>query len=132
VISCRHVFRGRPCDLPSSGREPDALPSLFTVDLRFNAMGRHGRPVFAHRRPKDPVEFRPRRVSIRVNRHTMRLKIACREHAAHDVLEDMPLDGMEAVVIAQRIDKRDLRGVRPNFARVGSGRPCLRLWYTAQ
>ena len=45
----------------------------------------------------------------------MCLKIACREHAAHDVLEDMLLDGIEAMLFAQRIDKRDLRRVRPNL-----------------
>jgi hypothetical protein len=61
------------------------------------------------------VEFRPRRVSIHANRHTVRLKIAYREHAAHDVLKDMLLDGVEAVLFAQRIDKRDLGRVRPNL-----------------
>jgi hypothetical protein len=89
------------------------LPSLFAVDLRFNAIGCHGRSVFAHCRPKDPPKFRPRRVSIHVNRHTVRLKIACRERAPQDVLEDMLLDGIEAVLFAQRIDKRDLGRVRP-------------------
>jgi len=33
----------------------------------------------------------------------------------HDVLEDMLLDGIEAVLFAQRIDKRDLGRVRPNL-----------------
>jgi hypothetical protein len=34
----------------------------------------------------------------------MRLEIACREHAAHDVLEDMLLDGIEAVLFASLIN----------------------------
>src|SRR5580698_4824011 len=59
------------------------LSNLFAVDLRFDAVGCHGRSIFAHRRPKDPAEFRPRRVSIHMNRRAARLKIACREHAAH-------------------------------------------------
>ena len=61
------------------------------------------------------MEFLPSRVSIHVNRRGVRLKVACREHAAHHVLKDMLLDGIEAVLFAQRIDKRDLGRVRPNL-----------------
>jgi hypothetical protein len=45
---------------------------------------------------------------VPANRHPVRLKIAYREHGAHDVLTDVLLDGIEAVLFAQRIDKRDL------------------------
>jgi hypothetical protein len=78
----------------------EPLSSLFIVDLRFDALGSYGGSVFAHCRPKCPVEFRPRRISIHMNHHAVRLKIACREHAAHNVLKDMALDGIEAVLFA--------------------------------
>jgi hypothetical protein len=93
----------------------EPLSGLFAVDLRFDAMGRHGRSVFARRSSKDPVEFRPRRLSIHVNRHAVRFKIARREHAAHNVLKDMLLDGIEAALFAQWIDKRNLGRVRPDL-----------------
>ena len=45
----------------------------------------------------------------------MCLKNAGREHAAHYVLKDMLLDRFEALLLAQRIDKRNLGRVRPNL-----------------
>jgi hypothetical protein len=33
------------------------LASLFTVGLRFDPVGRYGGSVFAHCRPKEPVEL---------------------------------------------------------------------------
>jgi hypothetical protein len=77
------------------------LPGFSSVDLGFDAMRGHGRSVFPHRRMKNPVEFRPPRVAVHVDRYTVRLKIACREHAAHYVLKDLLLDGIEAVLLAQ-------------------------------
>jgi hypothetical protein len=74
-----------------------------------------GRSVFPHRRMKNPVEFRPPRVAAHVDLYTARLKIACREHAAHYVLKDLLLDGIEAVLLAQWIDERDLGRVRPDL-----------------
>src|ERR1700721_3843648 len=49
----------------------------------------------------------------------MRLKIACREHAAHYVLKDMMLDGIQSVLLAQWIDERDLGRVRPDLREQG-------------
>ena len=91
------------------------LPGFSAVDLSFDAMGGHGRSVFPHGRMKSPVEFRPPRVAAHMDRHPARLKIACREHAAHDVLKDLLLDGIEAVLLAQWIDERDLGRVRPDL-----------------
>jgi len=91
------------------------LSSSFAIDLRLDTMGGHGRSAFARCCPKDPVEFRPRRVSIHVNRRAACLKIARREHATHDVLKDMLLDGIESVLFTQWIDERDLGLMRPDF-----------------
>ena len=66
-------------------------------------------------RLKSPVEFRPPRVAAHVDLYTARLKIACREHAAHCVLKDLLLDGIEAVLLAQWIDERDLWRVGPDL-----------------
>lgn len=66
----------------------------------------HGRSVFPNRRMKDPVEFRPPRVATHVDLYIVRLKITCREHAAHYVLKDLPPDGIEAVL--RPVDERDL------------------------
>jgi len=52
---------------------------------------------------------------IHVNGHYVRLEIACREHAAHYVLKHLLLDGIEAVLLAQWIDERDLGRVRPDL-----------------
>ena len=81
------------------------LPRFSSVDLGLDAMRGHGRSVFPHRRMKNPVEFRPPRVAAHVDRYTARLKIACREHAAHYVLKDLLLDGIEAVLLTQWIDE---------------------------
>jgi len=91
------------------------LPRFSAVDLGFDAMRGHCRSVFPHRRMKTPVEFRPRRVAAHVDRYTVRLKIAGREHTAHYVLKDLLLDGIETVLLAQRIDERDIRRVRPDL-----------------
>jgi hypothetical protein len=52
------------------------LPGFSSVDLGLDAVGGHGRSVFPHRRMKSPVEFRPPRVAVHVDRYTVRLKIA--------------------------------------------------------
>ena len=52
------------------------------------------------------MEFRPRRLTVHVDRHTASLEITRREHTAHYVLKDMLLNSIEAVLFAERIDKR--------------------------
>ncbi len=81
------------------------LADFLTVDLGFHAACGYGGSVLARRRMKYPVEFRPGFIAPYVNRHVMRLKIACREHAAKYFSKDMLLDGIKAVLYAERIDK---------------------------
>jgi hypothetical protein len=64
---------------------------------------------------KNPVEFRSPRVAVHADGYTVRLKIARRERAAHYVLKDLLLDGIEAVLLAQWIDERDFGRVRPDL-----------------
>ena len=79
------------------------LPGLFAVNLGFYTVSGNCGSVFAHRRTKNPVKFGPRRIAVHMDRHALGFKIACREHAAHDILKNVLLDSIESALFAQRI-----------------------------
>jgi hypothetical protein len=91
------------------------LSGFFPIELSLDAMRGHGRSVLPHRRMESPMEFRPPSIAIHKNLHTMRFKIAHREHSAQYLPEDPLRDNIETVLLAQWIDERDLGRVRPDL-----------------
>ena len=85
------------------------LPRFSAVDLSFDAVRGHGRSVCAHGRMKSPVELRSSRIAVHVDSDIACLKIASREHAAHDLLKHLH-DCIEALLLAQRVDERAQTG----------------------
>jgi hypothetical protein len=84
------------------------VSTFFAINLCFDAAGLHMRSVFSQCCLEDPVKFRPRSVAVHVNQHIMNLKVPGRKHAAHYIFENMLLDGIEAVLFTQRVDKRNI------------------------
>jgi hypothetical protein len=49
---------------------------------------------------ENPNGTRTTRVAIYIDRHVMHLEVARRKHSTHDLLEDILLNGLEAVLFA--------------------------------
>jgi hypothetical protein len=76
------------------------LPVFLAVNLSLDAVRRYGRAVLAQGGVKVSVELGPGGVALHIDHHVMRLEVACREHSAHSLLEDILLNGVEAVLFA--------------------------------
>ena len=95
----------------------DEMPCavFFSINLGLDAVRRYCGAVLAQGGVKIPVELGPGGVAVYVDHDIARREVARGEHAAHDLLKNIVRNGVEAALLPQRIDKGDIRGMRPDL-----------------
>ena len=87
------------------------LPVFPVIELCLPALRMKRAPILAHLGYEVPLELRPGRVPVHMNGDVLRRELAFRERRAHQVPIDIGLDLLEAVLLAARVNERDLRRI---------------------
>src|SRR5260370_1967834 len=90
---------------------------FFLIELCFPSVCRERRAIFSELGSEIPIKLGPRRVPVNMNGNVMNHQFALGERIAHQVCVDILLDLLETVLMAQRVDERDVGRIQPDLSR---------------
>src|SRR5260370_22930922 len=88
----------------------------FLVELRFADVRGDGRAIFSELGGKISIDLGSGCVPVYMNGNIMNAQFTFRESLAHQALVDILLYLLEAVLVAQRMDKRHVRRIQPDLS----------------
>src|SRR5216683_3938828 len=104
---------GRHSGIVNVNQAPSTL--CFLIELSFPAVGCEGRAISSELGGEIPIKLSPGRVPVNMNGNVVNAQFALRERIAHQVRVDILLDLLEPVLVAQRVDERDIRRIQPDL-----------------
>ena len=89
---------------------------FLAVELRFPPVRRKGRAILSELGGEIPIKLGPRRLPVYMNGNVVNHQFALGESIAHQVCVHILLDLLETVLMAQRVDEGDVRGIQPHLS----------------
>src|SRR5260370_39526428 len=107
------LYGDRHPGIVNVNQAPSAL--LFAVELRFPAVCRTRRAIFSELGGEIPIKSGPVRVPVYMNGNVMNTQFAFGEGVAHQMHVDILLYLLETVLMAQWVDKGNVRRIQPDL-----------------